>query len=248
MTLADVKFQLDCEYEDYEKGVTKLHFVDSIERYLDDGGYYHWKIVFNGPPNTPYEGGKFLMDIKYWSKYPKFPPRHVLLLTKIFHPNVSTNLDEPPGIECLGGLFDWDERMQSQHILHSMYDLMSKPDETYIKSQEAYDLYKKDVKQFNKIAKEWTQKYGVIKEKEKENDKDNEAKEEAKHEDFVNDLGYIGIVDSSGKHYKNYKDYKDSKGNKDDTKNDNADDNETDEKSTNEKNSKGGAQESKEST
>jgi ubiquitin-conjugating enzyme (huntingtin interacting protein 2) len=49
----------------------------------------HLKGHFNGPPDTPYEGGKFTIDIKIPSDYPFRPPT-MKFETKIWHPNVSS--------------------------------------------------------------------------------------------------------------------------------------------------------------
>ena len=49
----------------------------------------HFKGVFKGPPDTPYEGGTFLVDIKIPAEYP-FQPPVMKFITKIWHPNVSS--------------------------------------------------------------------------------------------------------------------------------------------------------------
>ena len=48
--------------------------------------------VINGPEGTPFDGGKFLMKLVLSEDYPNTPPRGYFI-TKIYHPNVSSNGD-----------------------------------------------------------------------------------------------------------------------------------------------------------
>ncbi|KAI4832414.1 hypothetical protein KUCAC02_015383 [Chaenocephalus aceratus] len=50
-----------------------------------------------GPPDTPYEGGRFQLEIKIPETYPFNPPK-VRFITKIWHPNISS----VTGAICLG--------------------------------------------------------------------------------------------------------------------------------------------------
>lgn len=54
-----------------------------------------------GPPDTPYEGGTFHVEIKVPETYPFNPPK-VKFLTKIWHPNISS----ATGAICLDILKD----------------------------------------------------------------------------------------------------------------------------------------------
>lgn len=49
----------------------------------------HLRGQFTGPPDTPYEGATFFVDIKIPSEYP-FRPPVMKFDTKIWHPNVSS--------------------------------------------------------------------------------------------------------------------------------------------------------------
>ena len=49
----------------------------------------HLEGSFEGPPDTPYEGGKFNVDIRIPNDYP-FKPPQMKFKTKIWHPNVSS--------------------------------------------------------------------------------------------------------------------------------------------------------------
>ena len=78
-----------------------------------DDNYSELKGEIAGPPDTPYEGGKFLLEIKVPETYPFNPPKvstisvirtilichqyidvfhflQVKFLTKVWHPNISS--------------------------------------------------------------------------------------------------------------------------------------------------------------
>lgn len=58
---------------------------------------------FRGPPDTPYEGGTYVVDIVIPNEYPFRPPQ-MKFVTKIWHPNVSSQtvgrLDKIYCISC----------------------------------------------------------------------------------------------------------------------------------------------------
>jgi len=49
----------------------------------------HLKATFPGPPDTPYAGGKYVVDIKIPAEYP-FRPPVMKFDTRLWHPNVSS--------------------------------------------------------------------------------------------------------------------------------------------------------------
>lgn len=51
----------------------------------------HLKGFIKGPPKSPYEGGKFEIDILIVKEYPFSPPK-IRFTTRLWHPNVSLQL------------------------------------------------------------------------------------------------------------------------------------------------------------
>ncbi|KAG8382406.1 hypothetical protein BUALT_Bualt05G0074000 [Buddleja alternifolia] len=52
------------------------------------GNIYHWHPTLLGPPNSPFAGGKFVLNIHFQPENPLKPPM-VRFQTNIFHPNIS---------------------------------------------------------------------------------------------------------------------------------------------------------------
>ena len=49
---------------------------------------YDWEVTIPGPVNSPYEGGKFKVEVSFPSDYPNSPPK-CKFITKVFHPNIN---------------------------------------------------------------------------------------------------------------------------------------------------------------
>ena len=57
----------------------------SCAPYEDNLRYF--RVVLQGPQDTPYQGGLFSLEMFLPSEYPMVPPK-VRFLTKIYHPNI----------------------------------------------------------------------------------------------------------------------------------------------------------------
>lgn len=55
----------------------------------NDGDLTNLQASFMGPPDTPYEGGTYIVDVKVPNEYP-FRPPIMKFATKLWHPNVSS--------------------------------------------------------------------------------------------------------------------------------------------------------------
>lgn len=56
---------------------------------VTEGNMRHLKGTIRGPQGTPYEGGVFEVDIEIPKQYPFEPPK-MKFITKVWHPNVSS--------------------------------------------------------------------------------------------------------------------------------------------------------------
>jgi len=78
--------------------------------------------IIQGPADTPYEGGFFRVKFTFTEEFPSAPPK-CRMLTKIFHPNVSS-----AGEICVNTLKkDWKPTYGIEHILVTIKCLLIYP-------------------------------------------------------------------------------------------------------------------------
>jgi len=128
---------------------------NNIKVELVDGSFSKLKGEIMGPPDTPYEAGKFFLDIVIPETYPFNPPK-VKFLTKIWHPNISS----VTGAICLDILKDqWAAAMTLRTVLLSIQALLASPEPDDPQDAVVAQQYKEQPDAFLKTAKYWTKTY-----------------------------------------------------------------------------------------
>ena len=95
-----------------------------------------WHGLIFGPEDTVWEGGIFVLSIKFPENYPDKPPV-VKFVTKIFHPNVYAD-----GLLCLDILQnEWSPIYDVKGILMSVRSLLTDPNPNSPANAEAAKLY-----------------------------------------------------------------------------------------------------------
>ena len=110
-----------------------------------DNDMFTWHCVMRGPPDTPYAGGVYHLELNFTELYPIQPPS-VTLLTPITHPNVIG------GTICLDMLQTtskklyegWTSAYSIQSILMQLQSFLFKEP-----SQSQYDQIRKEVDKAN---------------------------------------------------------------------------------------------------
>mmetsp|Transcript_14354 Transcript_14354/g.54138 ORF Transcript_14354/g.54138 Transcript_14354/m.54138 type:complete len:270 (-) Transcript_14354:137-946(-) len=101
----------------------------------------------SGPEETPYEGYSFRMKLVLSSDFPQSPPRG-FFLTRIFHPNVSTN-----GDICVNTLKrDWQPTTTIGHVLQVIRCLLIVPFPESSLNDEAGKLFMDSYDEFKRRA------------------------------------------------------------------------------------------------
>lgn len=110
---------------------------------------------FDGPPGTPYEGGRFKVDIKIPNEYP-FKPPQMKFITKVYHPNISS----VTGAICLDILKDaWTPIMTLKSSLISLQLLLQSPEPSNPQDAEVAKHFMTNQQGFTDTAANWTRLY-----------------------------------------------------------------------------------------
>jgi len=123
----------------------------AIKVELIDDDYSELRGEIAGPPDTPYEGGKFVLEIKVPETYPFNPPK-VRFVTKVWHPNISS----VTGAICLDILKDqWAAAMTLRTVLLSLQMLMASPEPDDPQDAVVARQYKESQETYRSTARHW---------------------------------------------------------------------------------------------
>ncbi|BGP42975.1 ubiquitin-conjugating enzyme E2 N [Rhodotorula kratochvilovae] len=132
---------------DSPPGISATPHEDNL-RYFD--------VVISGPDSSPFEGGKFKLELFLPEDYPMAPPK-VRFLTKIYHPNI-----DKLGRICLDILKDkWSPALQIRTVLLSIQALLSAPNPDDPLANDVASHWKENEKDAMRVSREWTQKYAA---------------------------------------------------------------------------------------
>lgn len=108
-----------------------------------------------GPKDTPYEGGRFNLQVKFPPNYPFVAPK-IYFATKIWHPNISS----VTGTICLNILSEeWVPSLTLYTGLLSIRALLSNPEPKDPQDAVVASQYLHNYNQFVSTAKYWTLEY-----------------------------------------------------------------------------------------
>lgn len=109
-----------------------------------------------GPPNSPYAGGVFFLDISFSPDYPFKPPR-VVFRTRIYHCNINSQ-----GQICLDLLKDnWSPALTISKLLLSISSLLTDANPHDPLVGAIAQQYLNDREEHDRTAREWTTRYAT---------------------------------------------------------------------------------------
>merc|ERR1712046_93773 len=131
--------------------------VPGIRAQPDEQNARYFHVSIEGPDQSPFEGGKFKLELFLPEEYPMAAPK-VRFMTKIYHPNV-----DKLGRICLDILKDkWSPALQIRTVLLSIQALLSAPNPDDPLANDVADHWKRDENDALETAKQWTKDFAGI--------------------------------------------------------------------------------------
>lgn len=123
----------------------------------DESNILSLKGYVNGPPDTPYEGGNFHLEMTIPDTYPFSPPK-VKFVTRIWHPNISS----ATGAICLDILKDqWAAAMTIRTVMLSLQTLLAIPEANDPQDAVVARQYIDNYELFKHTARYWTYRFAI---------------------------------------------------------------------------------------
>jgi ubiquitin-conjugating enzyme E2 D/E len=123
---------------------------------IADTDMYKWTATIMGPPDSPYAGGIFFLDVHFPQEYPFKPPKF-RFTTRIYHPNISGD-----GYICLDILKEqWSPALTVSKVLLSICSLLDDPNPDDPLVPEIAREYKQSKERYTATAREWTRMYAT---------------------------------------------------------------------------------------
>lgn len=151
--------RLEKEARDIQSESTKIIPVGislgpSFKENSMENDLYKWNATILGELKTPFEGGKFDLEIKIPKDYPFNPPK-VHFKTKVYHPNISD-----AGDICLDILKgNWSPALTIQKVVLSIAALLTDPNPKDPLRGDAAQLFLQDKKAYDNKVREYVRKY-----------------------------------------------------------------------------------------
>eukprot|EP00727_Mastigamoeba_balamuthi_P005073 m51a1_g14564 hypothetical protein (515) ;mRNA; f:1047700-1049299 len=139
------------EYRDFETAAPEGCHV-----WINADDTLFWKAAIEGPADTPYVGGTWVLSVQFPADYPFKPPK-VRFLTRIYHCNINND-----GAVCLDILKDkWSPALTVAKVLAAIRSLLADPNAMDPLDVVKATIYKDDRQRYIREAVECTRAYAM---------------------------------------------------------------------------------------
>jgi ubiquitin-protein ligase len=140
--------RLQKDFKDFKNEVKNL---DGVDVELVNNNIRHWHAYLIGPKDTPYEDGKFKLDLIFKDDYPFVAPK-VKFITPVYHCNIHND-----GEICIDILKDnWSPAITAIQLMISLSSLLSDPNPRDPLRADLATLLINNKEQYNKNARKHT--------------------------------------------------------------------------------------------
>jgi len=133
----------------------------------DEQDMFKWRVCFEGPADSLYEGGLFTAVLDFPQDFPNSPPK-MTFETQMFHPNIYSDgkvcisILHPPGTDQFNTQESADERWRPilgvESILISVLSMLLDPNLDSPANLDAAKQYKEDLDGWKKKVRQLTRK------------------------------------------------------------------------------------------
>ena len=146
------------EWKDLESDPPESYNASPI-----DEDMYHWRATIMGPPDTPYDGGVWFLDIEFPQKYPSIPPQ-IQWETKIYHPSIAwdTNIElsKSQYVEKIQFVISyWQEKNMIEYSVNDIDNLVI----TYLGDYHHKDITQQPVFRHYYLRSGWSSSFNLSK-------------------------------------------------------------------------------------
>ena len=139
----------------------ELEIFNKVKPCDSEGGptednFYIWKITIPGQEGTPFETGKFLVQLDFNNtNFPMNPPK-CKFLTTVYHPNINIST----GHICLDAFNSkWRKNMTICEVVTAIFLLLGKPNLNHGLNNDALETYKNRTWTYVENVKSYINKY-----------------------------------------------------------------------------------------